>query len=301
MIEQVFSPAKINVFLHVIRRRDDGYHELYTLMTCLDFGDRLAFDFTDPGVAVVCDHPDVPEDRTNLVHRAATLFFEAFSRIEPSIKQKSGVCVTIDKKIPVGAGLGGGSSNAAVTLMVLNRRFGSPFSRQALMAMGLKLGADVPFFIHGGPALARGVGEQLATCAPLLPYHVVVYFPGFSARTSLVYENVNFALTKKKKTNNNAVLNAHRKDQPLDVKGLLHNDLESVACRIYPGISRAREALAGFKPDGLLMTGSGSSFFALFSDGSKARQAFGRLSENTGETHGRVFMASFLKGSAFTG
>lgn len=300
MIEQAFSPAKINLFLHVTNRRDDGYHELYTLMTCLDFGDSLAFDFTGPDVTVVCDHPDVPEDRTNLVHRAATLFFEAFSGMDPFCEKKSGVCVTIDKTIPVGGGLGGGSSNAAVTLQVLNRRFGSPFSRQALMAMGLKLGADVPFFIHGGPALARGVGEQLSTCAPLQPYYVVVYFPGLSARTSLVYENVNLALTKKKKTNNNAVLNAHGKGQPLDVIGLLHNDLEPVACRIYPALTRVREKMAGYRPDGLLMTGSGSSYFALFSDGSKAHQAFELLSETTGVTHGRVFVASFLRGNAFT-
>ncbi|ACN14787.1 IspE [Desulforapulum autotrophicum HRM2] len=300
MIERAFSPAKINLFLYVTSRRDDRYHELYTLMTCLDFGDRLSFDYTCPGVAVVCDHPDVPEDCTNLVHRAATLFFDAFSRIKPFCKKKTGVCVSIHKKIPVGAGLGGGSSNAAVTLQVLNRRFGSPFSKQALMAMGLKLGTDVPFFIHGGPALARGVGEQLLICAPLLPYHVVVYFPGLSVRTSLVYENVNLALTKKVKTNNNAVLNAHGKGQPLDVKGLLHNDLEPVACRIYPALIRVREDMAGFKPDGLLMTGSGSSYFALFSDGLKAQQAFKLLSETTDEPHGRVFMASFLKGNDFT-
>ncbi len=301
MIEQAFSPAKINLFLHVTHKRDDGYHELYTLMTCLDFGDRLEFDFSCPGVTVACAHPDVPEDGTNLVHRAGVLFFDALSRIEPLSRKKTGVGVTIYKEIPVGAGLGGGSSNAAVTLQVLNRQFGSPFSRQALMAMGLKLGADVPFFIHGGPALARGVGEQLSICPPLLPYHVVVYFPGLSARTSLVYENVNLALTKKKKTNNNAVLNAHGKSQPLDVKGLLHNDLESVACRIYPALTRAREALSGFNPDGLLMAGSGSSFFALFSDGPRAQHAFDVLSETTGGTHGRVFMASFLTGKAFTG
>lgn len=292
-MEQVLSPAKINLFLHVTDKRSDGYHELYTLMTCLDFGDRLGFDFTVSGVSVRCDHPDVPEDGSNLVHRAATLFFDELSKVGPSGTIKPGVRVVIDKTIPVGAGLGGGSSNAATTLLVLNRRFDFPFSLDALMAMGLRLGADVPFFIHGGAAFARGVGEKLSPCDTLLPYHVVVFFPGINASTPLVYKNVDFALTKQQKSNNNALLNEHKMGEMLDIRGFLHNDLEEAACRIYPDILSVREAMAGYFPEGLLMTGSGSSFFALFSDGSRAKKVYDTLAEKNHATHGQVFLTSF--------
>ncbi|MDY0222634.1 MAG: 4-(cytidine 5'-diphospho)-2-C-methyl-D-erythritol kinase [Desulfobacterium sp.] len=295
MIVEAFSPAKINLFLHVTGKRSDGFHELYTLMTSLAFGDLLEFDFTGSGVTVICDHPDVPEDDSNLVYRAIVLFIDRYFKVEPLGKKKIGVCTTIYKKIPVGAGLGGGSSNAATALQVLNRQFGHPFSKQELMDMGLTLGADVPFFIHGGPAFARGVGEVLFPCPPLAPYHVVVCFPGFSVRTSLVYENVNFALTKKKKTNNNALLNMSGTKQSLDVKGLLHNDLEPAALKIYPDIIRAREMMAGFEPDGLLMAGSGSSYFALFSEVSKANEAFKGLCRETKADQGRLFLTSFFK------
>ncbi|MBI9088190.1 MAG: 4-(cytidine 5'-diphospho)-2-C-methyl-D-erythritol kinase [Desulfobacterium sp.] len=290
-MEQALSPAKINLFLHVTGKRSDGYHELHSLMTCLDFGDRLEFDFTGSGVSVRCDHPEVPDDDANLVHRAVTLFFDELSK--GGGKTKPGVHVVIDKKIPVGAGLGGGSSNAATTLLVLNRRFDSPFSLDGLMAMGLRLGADVPFFIHGGPAFARGVGEKLSPCGALLPYHVVVFFPGFNVSTPLVYKNVDFALTKQQKSNNNALLNKHEMGEMLDIRGLLHNDLEEAACRVYPDIHSVREEMAGFFPEGLLMSGSGSSFFALFSDGSRAEQVYDILTEKNMATDKQVFLTSF--------
>lgn len=262
-------------------------------MTCLDFGDDLEFDFTGSRVTAVCDHPDVPEDDSNLVYRAVVLFMDRYLELGSPAKKELGVCARIYKRIPVGAGLGGGSSNAATTLKVLNRKFDHPFSRQELMDMGLTLGADVPFFIHGRPSFARGVGEKLSSCPPLRPYHVVVFFPGFAARTPLVYKNVNLALTNEKKTNNNALLNMSGTNQILDVKGFLHNDLEPVACKIYPELVRVRKKMAVFKPDGLLMTGSGSSYFALFSEASKANEAFKALSRDTEDNQGRLFMTSF--------
>jgi 4-diphosphocytidyl-2-C-methyl-D-erythritol kinase len=297
VIVEAFSPAKINLFLYVTGKRSDGFHELYSLMTCLAFGDLLEFDFIGSGVTVVCDHPEVPDDGSNLVYRAIVLFIDRYITVEPSGRKKIGVSVTINKKTPVGAGLGGGSSNAATTLQVLNRQFGHPFSKQELMDMGLTLGSDVPFFIHGGPAFARGVGEVLSPCPPLMPYHVVVCFPGFSVRTPLVYENVNFALTKKKKTNNNALLNMSGIDQALDVKGLLHNDLELAALKVCPDVIRVREIMAGFEPDGLLMAGSGSSYFALFSEESKANEAFKGLSREVKADQGRLFLTSFFNGN----
>ena len=147
------APAKINLFLHVTGKRPDGYHELFSLMCPIRLFDELAFDVRESGVFIRCDHPEIPSDDSNLAHRAATLFFEA-------ARVNGGVAITLTKNIPVAAGLGGGSSNAASVLVWLNNRFGRPFSLEQLTEIGAALGADVPFFILGRPALA-GLGGAI--------------------------------------------------------------------------------------------------------------------------------------------
>lgn len=291
------SPAKINLFLHVTGRRDDGYHTLHSLMTCLELYDRVAIcPHGGTDIRVVCSHPDVPEDDSNLAHRAASLFFKAlFSGGSGTSAPIPGITIEINKVIPVGAGLGGGSSNAATVLMMLNRLYGNPFSRDRLMSMGLCLGADVPFFIHGGPAFAKGIGELLTPCPALMPYHVLVYYPGIHASTPLVYKNMDLALTNPGKSNNNALLKMCGEGRKLDVKGLLHNDLEKSACGLYPAIRSAKEKMAGFLSDGVLMTGSGSSFFALFADGNQAERAFLEISRSWEMTGKSIFLTSFAK------
>jgi len=287
------SPAKINLFLHITGKREDGYHDLFTLMTFLDLFDDLEFEFGKPRLSVVCDHPDVPGDESNLAFRAAVLFYENLSAAGIVEDTDDRVKITIRKKIPPGGGLGGGSSNAATVLAVLNRHHGRPFSVSFLKVMGLGLGADVPFFIHGSPAIAQGVGEKLEMCAPLKPYHVVLCFPGIQSSTARVYKNVDFILTNQRKSNNNALLNLCRAVRVLDIKEFLHNDLESEACRIYPDIGPVKEEMVGFLPDGVLMTGSGSSFYALFSDRSKAEHAFQELSSRWKNTCKLVFLTTF--------
>ena len=273
----VFSPAKLNIFLHVTGRRPDGYHELFTLMACVGVCDTLCFDFKTEGIAVRCAHPGVPEDETNLAHRAATLFMDRLSQYRPT--GTAGVSITIDKKIPVGGGLGGGSSNAATVLTTLNHRFGMPFSRQGLMEMGLLLGADVPFFIQGKAALATGVGEQLTPCIVDPSVWVLLLLPGISASTAQVYKNINWGLTTGRKSNNNAlIIAACEKGRILNFSehlqgDVMRNDLEASACALYPEIGMFKAEAEDLLGCPVMMTGSGASFFAVFSSQKAAQEA----------------------------
>lgn len=261
---RVRSPAKINLFLHVTGRREDGYHELESLMVCLDLADEIDFDFNTEGIRITCADPQVPCDETNLACRAAKVFLDRFSRSRPGGVNPPGVGMSIRKHIPVGGGLGGGSSNAATVLSTLNRRFNAPFSGQELMAMGLELGADVPFFIQGGAAIARGIGEQLSPCPMPEKVHVLLASPGISAATARVYKNLNLGLTTRTKSTNNALIIACEEGRILDFRDRLHNDLETSACALYPDLMAFKEEMSRLLTQRVMMTGSGSSFFALF-------------------------------------
>ncbi len=266
---KILSPAKVNLFLQVIGKRPDGYHDLVTLMCCVGLYDTVSLTFGLKGTEVSCGHPDVPEDETNLAFAAASLFLK-------NLKKNDGVGISIEKKIPVAAGLGGGSSNAASVLLGLNRYYNDPFSKDQLMSMGLSIGADVPFFIFKKPAIARGVGEKLE--AYQLPENLMflLIFPGFSISTASVYKNLNLGLTKCKKKLRYTLL----KMQGFDVRSHLCNDLETVVASKHPDISAAKEALLSHGAMGALMSGSGPTVFGLFSDSSKARKARHALVEN---------------------
>ncbi len=303
MIERIRTPAKINLFLYVTSKRKDGYHELLTLMTCIDLWDEIELDFTGNGLEVRCSYPGVPENDSNLVIKAARLFFSWLDRVKKKKRRSSGLKILIDKKIPVGGGLGGGSSNAAGILKALNDYHGDPFSKSELMEMGLSLGADVPFFIFGSSAIAQGIGECLEPAPLLKPYSILVLNPGIHSSTAQVYKNLDLALTKDRKSNNNALLNLCRTVRVLDIIPYLHNDLETAAVRLYPDIGCVKDAMAGFYPEGLMMSGSGSSFFALFSEASKAEDAYEKLCAQWNSEGRHLILTSFVtaEDAAFSG
>ncbi|RLC19949.1 MAG: 4-(cytidine 5'-diphospho)-2-C-methyl-D-erythritol kinase [Deltaproteobacteria bacterium] len=267
MKEQLSAPAKINLFLQITGKRPDGYHNLVTLMCAVSLHDTISMTFGAEKTTVSCSDPDIPEDETNLAHRAASLFFKSLNIYE-------GVKIFIDKKIPAGAGLGGGSSDAAAVLSGLNCHYDSPFSREELMVMGLSLGADVPFFIFQKPAIATGIGEKLEICKKLKPFKVLLIFPGFSVSTAYVYKNFNLRLTRCKKK----IINICFKDSIFDV-GLMCNDLETVVTLKYPEIQAIKTLLLNHGAEGALMSGSGSAVFGLFSDSDRARSARETLSQ----------------------
>ena len=188
------APAKVNLFLEITGRRPDGYHLLATWMQKLDLEDELVIITREAeGIVLRCPGSDLPVDRRNLVYRAAELFFASLRRQEKVVAV--GVEITLRKNIPEAAGLGGGSSDAGATLRGLNQLCGFPFSDDDLLAMGGRLGADVPFFVDpGGACLATGIGDLLEPAPHVGAVSFVLVNPGFPVSTKWAYEN--FALTR---------------------------------------------------------------------------------------------------------
>jgi 4-diphosphocytidyl-2-C-methyl-D-erythritol kinase len=267
---EIQSPAKINLFLEVTGKRPDGYHNLSTLMCCIGLYDSISLSFGGKKTTVNCSHPNVPEDETNLAFRAARLFFDNANISE-------GVDIVIDKKIPVGAGLGGGSSNAAAVLKALNIFYDSPLQENVLMETGKSIGADVPFFIYGKPAHATGIGDILTPYPHLAAHPILLIYPSIPVSTAQVYKKMNLRLTKNKKINTKIdfKLNWGR-----GASKLLYNDLETVAFEICPEIKKAKVALLQSGAMGALMSGSGSAVFGIFENLENAKQALNALSHH---------------------
>ena len=266
---KILSPAKINLFLQVTGKRPDGYHELFSLMCCVSLFDSISLQFGTPKIEVESSHPHLPLDETNLAHKAAVLFFK-------TLGLKDGVKISIEKSIPVAAGLGGGSSNAASVLSGLNQYYAYPFSPDQLMSLGLSLGADVPFLLFQNPALASGIGEKLEPYPQRLPYSVIIVYPGFRVSTAEVFQNLNLRLTNCKKKFTKISLMKTGYDASLH----LCNDLEAVTVSKYPEIKSVKEQLIKLGALGALMSGSGPTVFGLFSDQEKISQASRAIGRN---------------------
>jgi 4-diphosphocytidyl-2-C-methyl-D-erythritol kinase len=260
-------------------------------MTRIDLCDDIYLDFSTKEMAISCDHPDVPEDESNLALKAAIVFYRSLGAM--GRKEKKGLSIDIIKRIPPGGGLGGGSSNAAAVLTALNTHFKTPFSTAELMKMGLDLGADVPFFIFGSPAIAKGVGERLEKVPNLKRYYLVLCDPGLASSTAKVYKNIDFRLTLNQKYTINTGLNVPLRGQGFDIQDQMHNDLEESACRLYPEIKETKEEMGLLLKQNVHMTGSGSSLFALFSTRRSAKKGYDRLLEKWAGSKRKVFLSSF--------
>lgn len=243
------APAKLNLFLHVVGRREDGYHLLQTAFRMLDWGDRLSFHPRSDGrIRRANDVPGVPE-RDDLVVRAATALQQATGAW-------LGVDIHVRKVLPMGGGLGGGSSDAATTLLALNRLWQTGLDRQALQALALPLGADVPFFVFGQTAFAEGIGEQFMPLSLPSCWYVVLA-PGVHVPTPEIF----------------GAKELTRNTKPIRMADFAvsatHNDLECVAQARYPQIADAVEWLGRFGP--ARMTGSGACIFSAFDSEQAAR------------------------------
>lgn len=246
------APAKINLFLRVLGRRPDGYHDLQTLFRFLDYGDALAFTREDDGrILRVEPVPGVPEE-SDLCLRAARL-------LQRESGTRQGVAVRVRKRLPIGGGLGGGSSDAATTLIVLNALWGLGLDTATLQAFGLRLGADVPVFVFGRSALAEGVGERLEA-VELPPAWYVVLVPPVQVSTARVFGHPE--LTR----------NSNRITMPAFFAGDIRNDLAAVVCREHPEVERLRAWLA--RSGEARITGSGGCVFAEFATERRAREVF---------------------------
>lgn len=247
-----FSPAKINLFLRILSKRPDGYHSLATLMQAISLGDTLhitkASSFHDQ---LTCIDPKLPCDSTNLVLRAAELF-----RCKSSISLY--LNVHLEKRIPIEAGLGGGSSNAATTLWAMNQLVGSPFSSTTLQEWGGLLGSDVPFFFSTGTAYCTGRGEVVQSTQSLNPPSIWIVKPPQGLSTRSVYAALE--LEKLQERDPEVSLSAF---QFIKEHFPLYNDLEAVALRLDPQLRLLAEGLRHQYGDQVLLSGSGSSFFCL--------------------------------------
>jgi len=273
------SPAKVNLFLRVLRKRADGYHDILSLMQRISLCDEMSFSLRDEGIVVKCPGTSLPEDRGNIVCRAA-------EAILARANGNTGVEITIHKKIPVAAGLGGGSSNAATALVTLNEMAETNLGTEELMRMGARLGADVPFFIFGRTALASGIGDRLEAVDGIPRIWFVLINPGFEISTREVYESLQLGLTEDSRQ-----YTMPRFTTMSRVAEELYNDLENVSLPLYPALSEIKGHLMAQGALGSLMSGSGSTVFGIFESEDSARKAEVKLRE----AHvGSVFVASSI-------
>jgi 4-diphosphocytidyl-2-C-methyl-D-erythritol kinase len=270
------TPAKINLYLRVLKKRPDGYHEIESLFCPVGLYDHLVLTPASR-ISISCAAAQVPNDETNLAHRAANRFFKALETTGLRARPP-GVHIELEKRIPVGAGLGGGSSDAAAVLKGLNQICGRPFGSDYLRSLALSLGADVPFFIEPRSAIATGIGERLEPFHNLPKYYSIIIFPGIHTATAEVYKKLKLRLTKQQKK----ISNFDFTGQEFDARRHLVNDLETVTENHHPEIKAAKTMLRQKGAMGALMSGSGSSVFGLFSAEQEARQAMAALPPRKG-------------------
>jgi 4-diphosphocytidyl-2-C-methyl-D-erythritol kinase len=274
------APAKLNLFLHVTGRRPDGYHLLQTVFQLLDHGDLLHFEMRDDGeIRRRTEVPGVPEE-SDLVVRAARILKSAASRHGDT--RSLGANIAIEKKLPMGGGLGGGSSDAATTLIALNHLWQTGLTRAELMALGLQLGADVPFFLFGQNAFAEGIGERLEPVVTPDCWYLVIE-PGVSAPTASIFSSPE--LTRDSKP-------VRITDFSKASTGYGKNDLQIVAAKLFPPIA---EALEWLRPYGeARMTGSGACVFCAFGEEHEADRALERV-RKTGASQWNAWKARAIE------
>lgn len=279
----LLAPAKVNLFLRVVSRRPDGYHEISSLIQPVSLYDEVLLEVSSGEnsgrITVACSDESVPKGPRNIAYRAAELFTE-----EAGLENTE-ISIRINKKIPVGAGLGGGSSDAASVLMGLNRLFDSPLTDTQLRGIGAKIGSDVPFFMFKSPCLAKGRGEVL-TPIELPSYDYILINPGFEVSTRWVYTNLD--LTRRPQ-NNILTVSVEPFNRPENIKEFLINDLEQVTISRYPEIAELKGLLLDAGASGSLMSGSGPTVFGVFAERETALKAFNTIIKALPSTK-RVFL-----------
>ncbi len=257
------SPAKVNLILEIKGKRPDGYHELKTVMHSLKLADRLTFQPGGQGLTVCCDHPEVPEGEANLVYRAVNQLAQA-KGVNPRVK------IRIYKNIPVAAGMGGGSSNAATALLGCARLWKID-NKPLLIKLAKRLGSDVPFFLNGGCMLGTGRGERLRIWPAMPGLLMAVINPGVKVATAAVYKKFNLTLTTKK-----ACINMMRQalveKNALKIGKNLFNHLEQVTAGEQPVIGKIKSELLALGATAAMMTGSGATVFGLLPSRQVARR-----------------------------
>ena len=276
MMEQpILSPAKVNLFLKVTSKRPDGYHNLVSVVDIISIYDVMRLQEARGGEVVVRDDQGLlPRGAANTVYRAIMLIKEKYGIA-------AGMIVDVEKRIPIGSGLGGGSGNAATVMKELVRLWDLRVGASELAMTGRLVGADVPLFLYGKPCVMRGVGERISPIDLPVIWYIVIY-PNAVVNTGDVYNNLRIVLTR----DENEVTFSGKFSRVRDIVNILENDLEEAAFFLCPRIKTIKERLKKAGALGSLMTGSGSAVFGVFEDEAGARKALEKV-----EGLGRVFIA----------
>ncbi len=269
------SPAKINLGLRVLGKRSDGYHEIRTILQEIELHDLLYLNRIKEGIQLRCNHPRLPLNEQNLAFKAARL-------IKEKTRFSGGVKIYLDKKIPVGGGLGGGSSNAACVIKGLNQLWGLGLTLEEMQNLGAEIGSDVPFFISGGTALATGRGEKIQQLPSFPKTWLIVITPDLEISTSWAYKNLNLELTNYS-TNSNMILPEDEWSRWLSRvwEGKLINSFEDLVIRAHPMVGKAKKLLEQVGARWVSLSGSGSSVFGIFNNRREAELARSRIMEST--------------------
>ena len=261
---RIKAPAKVNVRLEITGKRPDGYHDIFSIMVPIEVFDSLEVRRNDTGqIQFKSKGFDVPEAPANLVYRAANSFFER------TCIENRGVDIKLEKNIPVAAGLGGGSSDAASTLMALNELYGFPLKKENLHEIAVKLGADVPFFLEAVPSIATGIGEILEPVPNWPEFWYLIVTPQVEISTAWVYQNYKMELT----SNEYDYIRKTLKNDDVIISNILKNDLEKVTSTRFPIINTLKRKIMDAGAEGSIMSGSGPSVFGIFLSREKAVSA----------------------------
>lgn len=262
--------GKINLGLDVVRKREDGYHEVRMIMQTVGLHDRLEIVKTEtPGIVISTNLSYLPVNENNLVYKAVKLLFDEFDI-------QKGVRISLHKYIPVAAGMAGGSSDCAAALFGINRLFGLGLDLEELMKRGVKLGADVPYCLMRGTALSEGIGEILTRVPAPPKTHVLIAKPAVSVSTKFVYENLRVNELESHPDIDGMVKALGDKNYE-GIVDRLGNVLETVTIPAYPVIQELKDKMAALGADGVLMSGSGPTVFGLFRDEAKAKKAYAAM------------------------
>ena len=265
---QLKALAKINLGLDVLRRREDGYHEVKMIMQTIGLHDDLEIRKTKtPGIQVKTNLYYLPTNENNLVYKAAKLLMDEF-------QIQDGVSIQLKKRIPVAAGMAGGSSDGAAVLWGINQMYGLGLSMQALMERGVRLGADVPYCIQRGTALAEGIGEKLSVLPSMPKCTILLAKPGISVSTKFVYENLHANdLKPEQHPDVDSMIEAMRQKDLGLLCSRMGNVLETVTIPAYPVINEIKRTMMDNGAIGSMMSGSGPTVFGIFDSPAAAKQA----------------------------
>ncbi len=280
---QIKAYAKINLGLDVLRRLENGYHEVKMVMQTVGIHDELTLTRTETGITVTTDNEELPTDDNNLIYKAARIMMEEY-------QLKGGIHIHLKKNIPIAAGMAGGSTDAAATFKGINRLYDLDCTLEELMELGVRVGADVPYCILGGTALAEGIGEKLTSLNPAPDCYVLVVKPDINVSTGYVYEHLD-AEGVTEHPDIDGMVNAIWEESLQGILDRMGNVLENVTVKKYPVINDLKNRMRELGALNSMMSGSGPTVFGIFVNERLAREAFEQMKKENPQC--QIFLTGF--------